>query len=369
MDLLHYLYDGRRDVVGWSYSWGDALGGVVKAGTSFTGSGGPGSKEYVAAHIVTDFVHYFGSDTKKLWPGMEQDIVDMLTFHIQAVNAANSDVTWTGGVPHVGDPNGILARDKLTLAVLQEGDLKNLMGNVFALDYYSKDGRPLFQQFSAVQTAAYKQDFLDAAGNPKAPPGLLEQIVGEHGAATRNTVEWFRTGMVGEATSEDEANKAAKEAADWVLSLATDAIPLDRLGGPGGAVAGAGVDAIKNWALTAAGFEETHKADDTTKTVDDVFADWSTQNALVHLNWMDEVGGLGDASPDNWVQANPDKTEFLEKDASGRWVLKDAATLYQQREENPEAWNQFVDYWRQQGDPKLRDQDFYEAFELGLIGK
>jgi hypothetical protein len=366
-DLLHYLYDGRRDSVGAAYTWGDALGGVISAGTQFSGDGGPGSKEYVAADIVGDFVHYFGSDPSKLWPGMEQDVVDILTFHIQAVNAANGKVQWTGDQPHVGDPDGILARDRLTLAVLQDGDLNGLMSKVFALDYYGQDGKhPLFQQFAAVQTAAYKKDFLDASNNPNAPAGLLEQIVGEHGAGTKTTVEWFRQGMVGEAESEDEANKQAREAADWVLGLATDQIPLDRLG-PAGDVAGAAIDPLKSWALDLAGFKETDHAGETKTTVDDVYKDWNTQNALVHLNWLDETGGLGEASPDKWAAANPDKTDFLEKDSSGRWVLKDAATLYQEREDNSEAWNQFVDYWKQQGDPKLRDEDFYEAFELGLI--
>jgi hypothetical protein len=367
MDLLHYLYDGRREQVGMGLTWGDALGGVISAGTQFSGGGGPGSREYVAADIVGDFVHFFGSDPTKLWPGMEQDVVDILPFHIQAVNAANGKVQWTGDEPHVGDPNGILARDRLTLAVLQDGDLNGLMSSVFGLDYYGQDGKhPLFQQFAAVQTAAYKKDFIDAANNPKAPPGLLEQIIGEHGAGTKTTVEWFRQGMVGQAESEDEANKAAREAADWVLGLATDRIPLDKLG-PAGDVAGAAIDPLKSWALDLAGFEETDHAGETTKTVDDVYKDWNTQNALVHLNWLDETGRLGAASPDAWAQAHPDKRAFMEQDPSGRWVLKDAATMYQQREDDPEAWNQFVDYWKQQGDPKLRDEDFYEAFELGLI--
>jgi hypothetical protein len=366
-DLLHYLYDGRRNSVGWAYSWGDALGGVVNSATTFTGNGGPGTNEYVSAQIVGDFVHFFGSDPKKLWPGMEQDVVDMLTHHVQDVNAANGKVQWTGDEPHVGDPDGILARDRLTLAVLQKGDLAGLMSKVFQLDYYADGKRPLFQQFTAVQTAAYKQDYVDAAHNPKTPPGLLEQIVGEHGAATKNTVEWFRTGMTGVAKGEDEANKMARDAADWALSLATDKIPVDKLPGPGGDLAGLGVDKLKDWALDGLGFEETHHYDDTTKTVDDVYKDFSTENALAHLNWMDQVGGLGDASPDAWAKTHPGETDFLEKDPSGRYVLKDAVTLYQQRDSDPKAWNQFVDYWKQQGDPKLRDKDFYEAYELGLI--
>ena len=368
MDLLHYLYDGRRNQVGAAYSWGDALGGVISAGTQFTGSGGPGSREYVAADIVGDFVHYFGSQPDKLWPGMEQDVVDILTFHVQAVNAANGRVQWTGDDPHVGDPNGILARDRLTLAVLQDGDLNGLMSSVFGLDYYAEDGKaPLFQQFMVVQTAAYKQDFIDAARDPDAPAGLLEQIVGEHGAANKTTVGWFRNGMEGQAHDADVANQMARDAADWVLSLGTDKIPLDKLPAGAGDIAGAGVDQLKSWALDAAGFKETHYEEDTKTTVDDIWKDTGTQNALVHLNWMDEVGMLGEASPDNWAQAHPDKTDFLEKDASGRWVLKDTVELYKQREENPEAWNQFVDYWQQQGNPKLRSEDFYEAFELGLI--
>jgi hypothetical protein len=249
MDLLHYLYDGRRNQVGMGLTWGDALGGVISAGTQFSGGGGPGSKEYVAADIVGDFVHFFGSDPKKLWPGMEQDVVDILTFHIQAVNATNSDATWVGDNPHVGDPKGILARDRLTLAVLQKGDLKGLMSSVFGLDYYSKDGRPLFQQFAAVQTAAYKKDFLDASANPDTPPGLLEKIIGEHGVATKETVEWFRIGMDGQATDQDEDEKAAREAADWLIGLATDKIPLDKLPAGAGDIAGAGVDGVKDWAL------------------------------------------------------------------------------------------------------------------------
>lgn len=368
MDLLHYLYGGRDGMTSNIYTWGDALGGVVSAGTQFSGNGGPGSKEYVAADIVGDFVHYFGSDTTKLFPGMEHDIVDMLTFHIQAVNATNGDVQWSGDDPHVGDPNGILARDRLTLAVLNKGDLSNLMSSVFSLDYYSKDGRPLFQEFAAVQTAAYKKDFLDAANHPGAPPGLLEQIVGEHGAATKNTVDWFRAGMMGPAEGEDEANKATREAADWVLSLATEKIPLDRIP-VGGDVAGAAVDGIKGWALDQLGFKETDHAGETAKTVDDIHAEIAKQNALVHLNWLDEAGKLGAASPDSWASTNPEKTDFLEKDSSGRWVIKDIVGLYQAKDtpEGRDAWNDFVDYWNQQGNPKLRTEDFYEAYELGLI--
>jgi len=370
VDLLHYLYDGRRDAVGMGLTWGDALGGVISAGTQFSGDGGPGSKEYVAADIVGDFVHFFGSDPKKLWPGMEQDVVDILTFHIQAVNAAESDATWTGDDPHVGDPNGILARDRLTLAVLQQGDLKGLMSSVFGTDYYAKDGRPLFQQFAAVQTAAYKKDFLDAANNPNTPPGLLEKIIGEHGRATRDTVEWFREGMDAQAEGDDEDEKAARDAADWVLGLATDKIPLDKLG-PAGDIAGAGVDGIKDWALDNIGFKLNDHAGETTKKVDEIMADIDKQNAYVHLNWMDEAGKLGAAAPDTWAAAHPDKTGFLEKDPSGRWVLKDTAGLYQNRDtpEGREAWNEFVDYWNQQGNPKLRDEDYYEAFQLGLVGK
>jgi hypothetical protein len=369
VDLLHYLYDGRRDQVGMGLTWGDTLGGVISAGTQFSGSGGPGTKEYVAADIVGDFVEFFGSDPKKLWPGMEHDIVDILTFHIQAVNATNSDASWTGGNPHVGDPKGMLARDRLTLAVLQQDDLQRLMSSVFALDYYSKDGRPLFQEFAAVQTAAYKKDYLDAV-KAGASPGDLEKIFGEHGTATANTVEWFRIGMDGEAKDEDEDNKAAREAADWVLSLATEKIPLDRIP-VGGDVAGAAVDGIKGWALDQLGFKETDRAGETALTVEEIKGEIAKQNAYVHLTWMDEAGTLGAASPNAWAEANPEKRDFLEKDASGRWVIKDIVAIYQAREtpEGADAWNDFVDYWNQEGNPKLREEDFYEAYKLGLIGK
>lgn len=367
IDLLHYLYDGRRDSVGAAYSWGDALGGVVNAATTFVGSGGRGTPEYASAQIVSDFVHFFGDDPGKLWPGMEQDVVDMLTHHIQDVNATLALLSPQGDV-RVGRPDGLLARDRLTTAILDNDDLKSLMTKVFGLDHYATDGRPLYQQFSAVQTAALRQDFLDVAGNPHAPAGLLEQIAGQHGTATTRTVGWLKDALVGAGASEDEAVASARDAADWVLGLATDKIPVDKLGGPGGAIAGLGVDKAKDWALDHLGFAETHHADEAASAADDLAKDMKTQNALVHLNWLDEVGRLGDAAPDTWARSHPDQTEFLEKGPDGRYVLKDTTQLYQEREEHPEAWNQFVNYWNEYGDPQLRHTDLYENYELGAIG-
>ncbi|MGF1662186.1 MAG: hypothetical protein ACFCVG_06900 [Kineosporiaceae bacterium] len=366
-DLLEYLYDGRRDAVGWSFHYGDALGGFLVAATSFVGGGGPGTDEYAAAEVVSSMVDFYGEHPDKLWWGMEGHVVDILTHHIQAVNSTLSDVQYEGSV-HVGDPDGVLARDRLTTAVLDPDRLTSLMTHVLQLDHYAEDGRrPLFQEFAAVQTAALRQDFATLATAPDIPPGRLEQIAGQHGAATQAVTEWLRDGLMAAGAEEDEANQAARDAAGWVVGLGTDAIPLDRLG-PLGSVAGDAVGGIGDWAVDQV-IPETDREGEAAASADETRREISTQNALVHLNWLDDAGLLGPAAPAEWARENPNQRDFLQRDPdSGRWVLRDAAELYQRRAEDPETWNQFVRYWNDHGDPVLRDSDLYENYELGLIG-
>jgi hypothetical protein len=60
---------------------------LEQAATHHRGIGGPGSRDYVSAQIASDLVNYAGEKPDdRIMPGMEQNLVDILTVHTDAVN-------------------------------------------------------------------------------------------------------------------------------------------------------------------------------------------------------------------------------------------------------------------------------------------
>jgi hypothetical protein len=368
-DLLHYLYAGRTDR--GAYAWASSLGGVLNAATTFVGTGGPGTQDYNSAEIVGDLVHYFGEHPNDVPMGMEQSIVDILCHHIQDLNNANpADISKVGLVT-TGDPTAIFARQRLTTAVITDEDLNGLLSRVFQLDYYADKGRPLYQQLSATQIAAFHQDFLTAvAAGSAAPPGTLQSLAGRQGEQTTGLITDLTNALKSQGASADDANASAREAADWVFGLATDKIPVDDLGGPAGAVAGLGVDAIKDWALDQL-FPTTDyeaKAAAEGASLDKLN---KVQGALLFLNWSDEAGILPpDASAASWVHSHPASSSFITTGPNGQPTIENIPQLYQHRGDNAQtakAWNDFQTYWSEAGDPYLRKTDLYEDFELSAL--
>jgi uncharacterized protein YukE len=383
--LPHYLYDGRRNLMGDALQYGTVLGNTLQAATTTTGSGGPGTPEYISAEIVSDVVNYYGSPDHGLLPGMQQPIVGMLCHHIQDVNAATtgSDARWTG-VVHSGELHGILARQRLTVAVLDQGDVKDLLTEAFGVDYFSANGsRPLFQQFTTVQTAALKANFLTAATaeDPRLRAGRMQAIAGQHGAATRLASDCLHGALLAHGMQADQANAEARAAASWVVGMVTGgrvdamntAVEAAVPGIPGKVavfVAGKAVDGMTTWAIN-----QVIPATDHVGEMRIVSAEQesrlATTNSLAHLSWLDEAGQLGPAAPDAWAAAHPGKTGFLRKGADGHWHFADLAVLRDQantdRYTTNQAWNDFTDYWSDVGSPQLRQTDLYENCGLGLV--
>ena len=65
----------------------------------------------------------------------------------------------------------------------------------FGLDYYSDEGRPQFQQFSAVQAAALRSDFMEVAALHGLDEGHLETLAAEQGELKQRTIDWLTESM------------------------------------------------------------------------------------------------------------------------------------------------------------------------------
>jgi hypothetical protein len=381
--LLHHLYAGRQDVMGTADLYGTTLGNTLNAATTTVGAGGPGTPEYISAAIVSDIVNHYGSPDHKLIPGMEPSIVNMLCHHIQDVNAALGEIQWTGDV-HPGEQGRLLAREQLTVSVLDKDHVKDLLTEAFGPDYSSADdSRPLFQQFAAVQTAALKADFLtvSAIADPDQRAGWMEGLANQHGVATRLASDSLRDALVAHGVQDDQANAQARATASFMVGLVTDgkvesmnttigaAVP----GIPGKVavlVAGKAVDGITTWAIDQVIPPTNHTGEMKAESAKQD-AHLASTNSLAHLSWLDEAGQLGPAAPDAWAAAHPDKTGFLRRGTDGHWHFADLAILRDQAKASQHttntAWNHFTDYWQDFGDPQLRRTDLYENYKLGLV--
>jgi hypothetical protein len=387
--LLHHLYDERAPLTGvyavngGPVEYGTVLGNVLPAATTTVGTGGRGTSEYVSAQIVSDVVDYYGSPDHKLWAGMEKPVVDMLCHHVQDVNAAFSDVQWTGDV-HLGRADGPLPHAQLTVAVMDKEHVKDILAEAFGADYSGAGGsRPLFQQFTAVQTAAMKADFLTVStiAAPARRSGLMQSIANDHGIATRLASDSLRDALVSHGVQADQANAEARAAASFVVGLATGgkvdamntAISSAVPGIPGKVavlVAGKAVDGITTWAIDQVIPPTDHTGEMKAESARQETRLAST-SSLAHLSWLDEARQLGPASPDAWAAAHPGQTGFLCKGTDGHWHFADLAVLRDQAKAGQRtintAWNDFSDYWRDFGDPQLKQTDLYENYRLGLV--
>ena len=368
--MLHYLYDGRQDAQGSFEIWGDALGRTLDAATSYVGPGGPGSRNYASAEIVGDLVHFYGTHPDRLPLLMRQPLVNILTHHVQAVNHA--------GFPyeeavHEGHGSDLLDWQKLDMAVLDKGDLNTVLKGIFSEDYYSthdgdpSKGYPLYQQLATAQHAAFRKDFLVIAGHHPFDKGLLMDLVQQQSSSESDTTHSLRDALTSQGASEDQANADARAAVDFVVGLGVDKLPMDKLGGPGGLVAGAAVDKIKEGLLNHF-FPETDHKDAENQKGFDVLEYQREQNRLELVGWLDEAGLLDKThSPAAWAAQHPDRSSFTEIGPDGRPHLGNIANLYAHRAAHPEAWDQFLDYYRESGAAALNNLDLGHSFDLGFL--
>ena len=371
-DKLHYLYD--RTAGTYFETFGYTLGGVLDAATTFVGGDGPGSRDYVSAEIVNDMVNWYGENEDRYRIMLGQDFVDILTRFMPAVNHPGSTVSPV----MAGDPDGTYSWQRLTLPNLDEENLAKVMQMAMGTDYYTDDGsRPYFQQFSAVQVAAMKSDFMEYAEKNGLEGGHLETLAEEQGELKQRTIDWLTESMMAQGASEDEANESAREAADFIGGLLTESIPVDKLGGPGGAVAGAGVEGIKNWAV-----DQWFPLTDNKGTAEAEGHAEAIRNRIhgpdTYLNWLDEAGLLdGEADVDRYVAQNPDNASFTEPGEDGSRHIMDIQQMRAEANaaakdedwDSPaiERWEDFMRYYHDQGEPYLAENDINTNFKLGTL--
>lgn len=384
LGLLHYLYDGRRGVGGDAFVCGQVFGNVLEqAATHHRGSGGPGSRDYVSAQIASDLVNYAGEKPDdRILPGMEQNIVDILTVHMDAVNHFTESALISDravGIGAAGDP---LPWNHDTHANFNSGRLDSLMTTAFRSDYQSAqvDGtahasmntHPLLSQFTLAQQATWQQDITYAAGHLADYPGQLEELARKHGASSNATITAYGRAIHAEGGREDAAQASAREAVDFVLGLGLDKIAEKVPGGPGLGVpkliAGNSLDALKSSAIDMV-LPEGDAAD----RMAGIGAALSDNNvktgALAYLKWLDQPGQgpSGAASYDSWARVYPDNQRFLKYGADGHWHIKDPGQIYLDKGTpgGQETWEDFVKYCNDAGVPWLMHQDLYENFTDG----
>jgi hypothetical protein len=220
-------------------------------------------------------------------------------------------------------------------------------------------------------------DFLEYAEKNGLDGGQLETLAQEQGELKQRTIDWFRESLVSQGASEDQANEDARAAADFLAGLLVDQIPVDRLGGPGGAIAGEVVDGIKGAAIDQ-WFPLTDHAGDMEAEGHDEEIKNRVHGPDIYLNWLDEAGLLtGGADPTRYVAENPDATSFTMPGEDGALRLRDIREMRAEAQaavdaedwEDPaiERWDQFMRYYTNQGEPFLSDHDISTNFQLGTL--
>ena len=370
-DTLHYLYD--RTAGQYFDAFGYSLGGLLDSATTFVGAGGPGSRDHVSAEIANDLVTWVADHPDRWRVTMDQDVVDILTQFMPAVNHPGSTMA-----PVIeGDPDAPYSWQRLTLPNLAADDLSKVMQLAFGLDYYSDEGRPQFQQFSAVQAAALRSDFMEVAALHGLDEGHLETLAAEQGELKQRTIDWLTESMKAQGAEADEANAAAREAADFVGGLLTDQIPVSKLGGPAGSVAGAGVEGIKSWALDQWLPLTDHQGEMQAEGHAEAIKN-RIHGPDTYLNWLDEAGLLGgDADVERYAAQNPDRASFTVVGDDGRRHMMDVsrmrsealAAAAEQDWDSPatQRWEDFMRYYQTEGEPLLSDHDINSNFQLGTL--
>lgn len=217
LDLLHYLYDGRKGVGCDAFQWGYVFGNVLEqASTHHRGSGGPSSRDYVSAQIASDLVNYTGENPEeRLPPGMGQNIVDILTVHMDALNHFTDLTAGSDRAVSRGEADDPLPWNHDTHANFMTRRLDNLMSSVFASDYWTaqveadahsgNNPHPLLSQFTLAQQATWQQDITYAAGHLKDSGGLLKDLARHHGSSSNATIDAYTKAIVGQGGKEDAA--------------------------------------------------------------------------------------------------------------------------------------------------------------------
>lgn len=387
LDLLHYLYDGRNGVGGDMYQWGPVFGDVLEqASTHHRGSGGPGSRDYVSAQIASDLVNYAGEKPdERISPGMEQNVVDILTVHMDAVNHFTAKIVGSDQQVMLGQAGDPLPWKHDTHANFQTGRLDDLMATVFRLDYWTaqveadahsgKNPHPLLSQFTLAQQATWQQDITFAAGHLKDTSGMLEELARQHGSSSNATINAYTAAIVHEGGSEDAAQASSREAMSFILGFGLDKIAGEVPAGPGLGVpkliAGAGLDALKSRAIDA-----WLPEGDAAVRMEEVGAAMSDVNfetgSLAYLKWLDDAGQgpTGTAAYDSWASVHTGHKDFLTQAADGHWHILDPGQIYHDKDTpgGQKAWEDFVEYCNDTGRPWLMQQDLYEQFTVGATG-
>jgi hypothetical protein len=373
-DRLHWLYAGRapQNTVlpqpDPSLVWGAGLGHALDAATTPVGPGQEGSATYASAAIAADFVHYYGTHPDELPASMARPTVNILTHHIQAVNYAN------GEHPTVvidGHPDRPLEYERIARANLRPSDLAGLLKATFAQDYSARHsgdpepgGRyPMYQQLAAAQHAAFRRDFLAATDDPVSDEVTrLRAVVQQQTFAENGLALALRDSLINAGAADDQANADARAAVDLMLGLGIDRLPIDRLGGPAGAVVGLGIDDIRREAVDGL-VPQTHRA---------ATADHQGVNVQVYLRQVTPLGVLGsldqagllkgNETPASWVASHPGSSSFI---VDGHFI--DLADLYAHRAERVKQWNDFEYYYHPDGEDALIRLDLTDSINLGFL--
>jgi hypothetical protein len=373
-DRLHWLYAGRapqNTVVpqpDLSQVWGAGLGHALDAATTPVGPGQKGSVNYTSAAIVADFVRYYGTHPDDLPASMARPTVNILTHHIQAVNYANGEHP---GAVVIGHPDRPLEYERIARANLRPSDLAGLLKATFAQDYSAPNsgdpepGRryPMYQQLATAQHAAFRRDFLAASGDPASGEvPHLRSVVYQQTFAENGLALALRDSLINAGAADDQANADARAAVDLVLGLGIDRLPIDRLGGPAGAVVGLGIDDIRREAVDGL-VPQTHRAATADHQGVNVQAYLREVTPLSVLGSLDQAGLLtGKETPANWVTSHPGNSSFI---VDGHFI--DLADLYAHRAVRLKQWNDFEYYYHPEGEDALIRLDLTDSIRLGFL--
>lgn len=133
-------------------------------------------------------------------------------------------------------------------------------------------------------------------------------------------------------------------------------------------IAGEGLDALKKWAI-----DDWLPEGDAVARMQEVGTDLSDKNfetgSLAYLKWLDDAGQgpTGAAAYDSWATVQPDHQDFMTQGADGHWHIKDPGQIYLAKDTpaGRKAWEDFVKYRKDAGEPWLMQQDLYDGFTDG----
>lgn len=361
-ELTEYLY-GRKAGHGGNYGW--ALGKFLESATLPKGAGEEGSPEYISADLVADLVDYYAAHDLGL--NMDESIVNILTNHVEAVNhATDEDTGYLGNVvPPLEGSN--FPYEWINRANLTQEDMSALLNKVFGLDYYSNQiaeegdppthNFPLYTQLALAMELSAQEEFHYVAKN--GDPGQLETLVNDLSQSQQRTLNSFVAALEGEGRDADQRTDDARAALDFVLGIAKDQVPTGK--GLPSTIAGEGLDKVQELLLNAVIPETDYEQ---AAAQDASLEEYRQQlTSLKLVKWLDEAGQLPEQnSPQQWAEDHPDQASFV---VDGEFV--DPGELYRNRDENPQAWNDFRRYYENSGRAWLANIDLDEQYTLGWL--